>query len=162
MKPVKLDSEDIQRSSHLLPFLYNQSQLPTWLECMVQTLGNALLGATQHSASEKPSTTPLALQNEGSDLPPLREICVSDTHNATPALPPGDILIHAGDLTVHGTFDEVQAQLHWLPSQPHIHKITIARNHDIPLDEASNSYAHIGQCRRAEEIRLARNSAFAR
>ncbi|KAL6239895.1 hypothetical protein BDW75DRAFT_226928 [Aspergillus navahoensis] len=36
--------------------------------------------------------------------------CISDTHNATPSLPPGDILIHAGDLTAHGTFDELQAK----------------------------------------------------
>jgi Icc-related predicted phosphoesterase len=138
MIPGKLDSEDIQMNSHLLPSPYNQSQPPTWLECVVQTLCYALLGAPKHSAPEKPSTTPLVLQNDGDDLPPLRIICVSDTHNATPALPPGDILIHAGDLTAHGTFDEVQAQLYWLSSQPHTHKIVIAGNHDILLDEASD------------------------
>ncbi|KAL2820216.1 Metallo-dependent phosphatase-like protein [Aspergillus cavernicola] len=54
-------------------------------------------------------------------------------HNATPALPPGDILIHAGDLTAHGTFDEVHAQLRWLSF-----KLVIAGNHDILLDEASD------------------------
>ncbi|KAJ6092336.1 hypothetical protein N7467_004305 [Penicillium canescens] len=138
MKPGKLDAEDIQMNSHLLPSPYNQSQPPTWLERVVQTLCYALLGAPKHSAPEKPSTTQLALQNDGDDLPPLRIICVSDTHNATPALPPGDILIHAGDLTAHGTFDEVQAQLYWLSSQPHTHKIVIAGNHDILLDEASD------------------------
>ncbi|OKP11708.1 hypothetical protein PENSUB_2780 [Penicillium subrubescens] len=47
----------------------------------------------------------------------------------------GDILIHAGDLTAKGTFDEIQAQLRWLSSQPHRHKIVIAGNHDILLDE---------------------------
>ncbi|KAF9247769.1 transcriptional regulator family: Fungal Specific TF [Penicillium roqueforti] len=92
-------------------------------------------GATQ-SARQKPSTTPIPLPNNPSH-PPIRIICISDTHNATPPLPPGDILVHAGDLTAHGTFDEVQTQLHWLSSQPHTHKIVIAGNHDLILDEAS-------------------------
>lgn len=32
------------------------------------------------------------------------------------SIPPGDILLHAGDLTNYGTFDELQAQLMWLTS----------------------------------------------
>ncbi|EKV11049.1 hypothetical protein PDIG_47860 [Penicillium digitatum PHI26] len=81
------------------------------------------------------SSTPIHIPNN-SNLPPIRISCISDTHNATPPLPPGDILVHAGDLTAYGTFDEVQAQLHWLSSQPHKHKIVIAGNHDLILDEA--------------------------
>ncbi|KAK4865671.1 hypothetical protein LT330_009104 [Penicillium expansum] len=65
-------------------------------------------------------------------------MCISDTHNTTPNLPPGDITVHAGDLTAYGTFDEVQAQLYWLSSRPHTHKVFIAGNHDLILDEASN------------------------
>ncbi|KAI2785758.1 hypothetical protein POX_h09517 [Penicillium oxalicum] len=34
-------------------------------------------------------------------------ICISDTHNAQPPIPTGDILIHAGDLTQSGTFAEL-------------------------------------------------------
>ncbi|TVY78297.1 putative rhamnogalacturonate lyase C [Lachnellula suecica] len=63
-------------------------------------------------------------------------ICISDTHNAKPSLPDGDILLHAGDLSQYGTFDEIQAQLDWLNAQPHKHKIIIAGNHDLTLDEA--------------------------
>jgi hypothetical protein len=63
-------------------------------------------------------------------------VCVSDTHNKQPVLPPGDILIHAGDLTENGSFDEIQAGLTWLSSQPHQFKILIAGNHDVLLDEA--------------------------
>ncbi|TVY58781.1 putative rhamnogalacturonate lyase C [Lachnellula cervina] len=63
-------------------------------------------------------------------------ICISDTHNATPTLPDGDILLHAGDLSQYGLFDEIQAQLDWLNAQPHRYKIIIAGNHDIILDEA--------------------------
>lgn len=48
----------------------------------------------------------------------------------------GDILVHAGDLSQFGTFAEIQAQLSWLASQPHPHKIVIAGNHDLLLDAA--------------------------
>jgi hypothetical protein len=67
---------------------------------------------------------------------PIRIVCTSDTHNSTPNLPPGDILIHSGDLTQYGTFPEMQAQLDWLKSQTYPHKIVIAGNHDLILDKA--------------------------
>lgn len=62
-------------------------------------------------------------------------VCVSDTHNNFPILPAGDVLIHAGDLTENGSFAEVQAGLTWLSSQPFQHKLFIAGNHDVLLDE---------------------------
>lgn len=126
-------------NSHLLPFPYNQSKPPSWLERVTQPFSSVLLGMPKRSTQQKPPTTPIALQSPGDSLPPIRIICISDTHNRTPTLPPGDILVHAGDLTVHGTFDEVQLQLRWLSSQPHSHKIVIAGNHDILLDEASDT-----------------------
>ncbi|KAK3349851.1 Metallo-dependent phosphatase-like protein [Lasiosphaeria hispida] len=61
-------------------------------------------------------------------------VCISDTHNSQPRLPDGDVLIHAGDLTQIGSFEEIQATLDWLQSQPHRHKIVIAGNHDLLLD----------------------------
>lgn len=67
---------------------------------------------------------------------PTRIVCISDTHNTQPVLPPGDILLHAGDLTERGTFAELQAQLDWLNTQPHRHKVVIGGNHDAVLDEA--------------------------
>lgn len=126
-------------NNHLLPFPYNHSRPPTWLERAAQPLSNILLGEPKHSAPQKPPPGSIPLYNNGDDLPPIRVICISDTHNATLPLPPGDILIHGGDLTAHGTFDEVQAQLRWLSSQPHPHKIVIAGNHDIILDEACDA-----------------------
>lgn len=126
-------------NNHLLPFPYNQSRPPTWLERTVQPLSDAVLGSPKHLVPQQPSSTPTPLHDSGDDLPPIRILCVSDTHNATHPLPPGDILIHGGDLTAHGTFAEVQAQLRWLSSQPHPHKIVIAGNHDIVLDEACDS-----------------------
>ncbi|ERS98237.1 hypothetical protein HMPREF1624_05020 [Sporothrix schenckii ATCC 58251] len=67
---------------------------------------------------------------------PVRVVCVADTHNTQPVLPAGDVLIHAGDLTDRGSFAEVQAGLAWLAAQPHQHKILVAGNHDVLLDDA--------------------------
>ncbi|KAI9712941.1 MAG: hypothetical protein M1828_001500 [Chrysothrix sp. TS-e1954] len=68
--------------------------------------------------------------------PTVKIVCISDTHNTTPALPAGDLLLHAGDLTEKGSFAELQAQLDWLNTQPHIHKVVIGGNHDLLLDAA--------------------------
>lgn len=62
-------------------------------------------------------------------------VCISDTHCTQPVLPIGEILLHAGDLSNKGSFDEIQCQLDWLNRQPHPHKIVIAGNHDKLLDE---------------------------
>ncbi|KAF4462385.1 rhamnogalacturonate lyase C [Fusarium albosuccineum] len=67
---------------------------------------------------------------------PATIICISDTHDSQTQLPPGDILIHAGDLTQSGSLKELQATISWLSSQPHPHKIVVAGNHDILLDKA--------------------------
>ena len=65
----------------------------------------------------------------------IQIVTISDTHNTQPNLPAGDVLIHAGDLSENGSFDEIQKQLTWLSSQPHQYKICIAGNHDVLLDE---------------------------
>lgn len=75
------------------------------------------------------------ITNSSSIHNPIRVVCISDTHNNVPTLPAGDILIHAGDLTENGSFEEVQAGLTWLSSQPFQHKIFVAGNHDVLLDE---------------------------
>ncbi|KAF8864051.1 Metallo-dependent phosphatase [Acephala macrosclerotiorum] len=61
-------------------------------------------------------------------------VCVSDTHNQELELPDGDLLVHAGDLSKTGTLPELQAQLDWLNSQNHMHKVLIGGNHDRLLD----------------------------
>lgn len=71
----------------------------------------------------------------------VRVICISDTHNvhkSLPAVPSGDLLIHAGDLSNSGTKEEIHATLDWLQSHPHLHKIFIAGNHDCLFDEISS------------------------
>ncbi|KAF4307173.1 Metallo-dependent phosphatase [Botryosphaeria dothidea] len=69
--------------------------------------------------------------------PSVRVVCMSDTHTLTHDIPDGDILIHAGDLGNAGTVSELQAQIDWLDSLPHPHKIVVAGNHDTYLDPRS-------------------------
>jgi Icc-related predicted phosphoesterase len=65
----------------------------------------------------------------------LRIVCVSDTHGRHDRtdLPPGDLLIHAGDLTAHGKLEEVEPFNDWLGRIGHLyrHTIVIAGNHDF-------------------------------
>lgn len=63
-----------------------------------------------------------------------RIVCVSDTHNTTPPLPKGDILIHAGDLTNQGSLSELQKAVDWISKASYEAKIVVAGNHDITLD----------------------------
>jgi Icc-related predicted phosphoesterase len=77
-------------------------------------------------------------------LPPIsthrrktRIVCVSDTHNQTPSLPRGDVLIHAGDLTNQGSLSELKKTVTWLEKADFEAKIVVAgslsRNTPRPL-----------------------------
>ena len=92
---------------------------------------NPILFVAQWLYTHRPPSTTL----KPFGTAPVRTVCVSDTHNEQPRVPNGDILIHAGDLTVNGTFEELQLQLDWLNSLQHQHKIVIAGNHDLLLDQ---------------------------
>ena len=72
---------------------------------------------------------------------PIKVVCISDTHNQTVDLPPGDLLIHAGDTAKDGTVREIQAQIDWLDRQPHKHKVLVAGNHDSYFDPKSRPAA---------------------
>ncbi|MDC3332835.1 metallophosphatase domain-containing protein [bacterium] len=67
----------------------------------------------------------------------MRIVCISDTHNRHPTLtlPEGDVLIHAGDFTEDGTVSEITQFLKWFGNQSHRHKILIAGNHELCLDD---------------------------
>ena len=56
---------------------------------------------------------------------PITVVAISDTHNLQPDLPDGDLLLHGGDLTQRGSFEELQAQLDWLKGQKHHYKVII-------------------------------------
>lgn len=59
-----------------------------------------------------------------------RFVCISDTHNGTPngsfKLPPGDVLIHAGDLTNQGNYSELEKSIKWIEDADFEAKIIIA------------------------------------
>lgn len=57
-----------------------------------------------------------------------RIVCISDTHNQTPKLPRGDVLIHADDLTNQGSYSELQKKISWLEKADFEAKIVIAGN----------------------------------
>ncbi len=66
-----------------------------------------------------------------------RIVCVSDTHSfhRKTVVPDGDILIHAGDITLHGELEAVEDFDRWLGTLPHRHKVVIAGNHDFCFQE---------------------------
>lgn len=62
----------------------------------------------------------------------MKAVVISDTHNLHEylTLPPGDVLIHAGDFTRHGTVDEFKDFGGWLQGLPYKHIIVTYGNHD--------------------------------
>ncbi|KAF8078148.1 Metallo-dependent phosphatase-like protein [Lyophyllum atratum] len=63
-----------------------------------------------------------------------RFVCVSDTHSRIYAVPEGDVLLHAGDLSSWGHPEQLEVTLTWLRTLEHPCKIVIAGNHDLCLD----------------------------
>lgn len=75
-----------------------------------------------------------------SEKPPnhTRFVCFSDTHaleKGIQDIPPGDVLIHAGDFTNVGDSRDVRNFNAWLKLLPYQYKIVIAGNHDVSFDE---------------------------
>jgi calcineurin-like phosphoesterase family protein len=69
----------------------------------------------------------------------LTFVCLSDTHNRHRdllKLPPADVLVHTGDFTNCGTYEEVEDFVEWFASQPHQVKIVVPGNHDMMLNES--------------------------
>ncbi len=66
----------------------------------------------------------------------MRIVCISDTHNLCDGvkIPDGDLLIHAGDLTMQGKLDEIARAAAALRALPHRHKVVIAGNHDFGFE----------------------------
>jgi predicted phosphohydrolase len=67
----------------------------------------------------------------------MRIVCISDTHarHRLTAVPDGDILVHAGDVTRRGSLDDVEDFDRWLGTLPHRHKVVICGNHDFCFQE---------------------------
>jgi len=84
---------------------------------------------------------------EETPLPPhpgpgwTRFVCISDTHSRTYHVPPGDVLLHAGDLSSWGYPPQLATTIEWLKSLDHPIKIIVAGNHDLCLDRMSAEWA---------------------
>ncbi|MFO0547090.1 MAG: metallophosphatase domain-containing protein [Polyangiaceae bacterium] len=66
----------------------------------------------------------------------MRLVLLSDTHRQHDAIrvPPGDVLVHAGDFCGHGTVKQAEAFADFVVRQPHRYKVVIAGNHDRCLE----------------------------
>jgi hypothetical protein len=66
----------------------------------------------------------------------IRFVCLSDTHSIpmVQPIPPGDVLLHAGDFSVRGNSKSLIRFNALLDSLPHTHKIVIAGNHEDSFD----------------------------
>lgn len=66
-----------------------------------------------------------------------RFVCISDTHGYNPSeagfkLPPGDVLIHAGDLTNKGSMSELRKTMDWISNADYEIKIIVAGQFFLP------------------------------
>lgn len=106
----------------------------------------------------------LFLRGPATSKPPIpfqiRIICIADTHTHKPtALPDGDVLVHAGDLTNDGTFADIQDQIDWISSLPYEHKIVIAGNHDSWLDPRARRKTDVGKALRWGDVHYLQHSS---
>lgn len=91
----------------------------------------------------------------------IRIVCLSDTHTFKPdAVPAGDILIHSGDLTNAGSFEEIQDQIDFLSALPHKHKLVIAGNHDSYFDPKSRRQEDVGKEIRWGDVHYLQHSSI--
>ena len=72
----------------------------------------------------------------------MRFLAISDVHSAhlaLPLLPAADIFLYAGDITSHGSKNQVLDFRDWLAILPYRHKVVIAGNHDRYLGDNPGS-----------------------
>ncbi len=68
----------------------------------------------------------------------MKIIVISDTHGQHHNLevPPGDMVIHAGDVSRSGKESQIKEFLLWFEKLPHKYKIFVAGNHDWYFEKA--------------------------
>ena len=66
-----------------------------------------------------------------------RIVFISDTHcyHARVAIPDGDIVVHCGDFCSSGKAKQARSFARFFQALPHRHKVVIAGNHDICLED---------------------------
>lgn len=72
----------------------------------------------------------------------MKVVLISDTHgdHRQLDLPDGELLIHAGDVSSHGSPDEIDDFVDWYDNLAFTHKIVIAGNHDRSLESDDQVY----------------------
>lgn len=80
----------------------------------------------------------------------LRIVAMSDTHGMheqvqVPA--EANVIVHAGDMTGHGSLPEFIAFLDWFAAQPHQYKLCVPGNHDACVEK------HTVACKTEAEVR---------
>lgn len=67
----------------------------------------------------------------------MKIVCISDTHglHSKLTMPPGDVLVVAGDFCGYGTLPEISSFAYWLRQQPYRSIIVVAGNHDGPFEQ---------------------------
>lgn len=88
------------------------------------------------------------------DYEGLKIDLISDTHTQHDkiALPGGDFLICAGDISYQGTIKEIYTFLQWFAAQPYKHLILVPGNHDWGFEQAFGIFAD--ECKRKNIILL--------
>ena len=94
-----------------------------------------VLSADPEGFVEEVDVDTLAPEEQPPDT--LRLVIVSDTHHKEGGIvvPPGDVLIHAGDFTDTGELSQCVKFNQWLGTLPHKHKVVIAGNHETTFDK---------------------------
>ena len=71
----------------------------------------------------------------------MKFVAIADTHGQHNDLdlPPADVLIHAGDVSMRGTEAEIVDFIRWFKMQDYTHKILIAGNHDFYFERAADA-----------------------
>ncbi|GMR44836.1 hypothetical protein PMAYCL1PPCAC_15031, partial [Pristionchus mayeri] len=99
-----------------------------WEEIKEGRLQTAVVPDDDGAVNARPSTPFLTL------------VMISDTHCELGKMidqnliPPGDVLIHAGDITVHGDEQNLIKFNEELGRLPHPHKLVISGNHELGFD----------------------------
>ena len=73
----------------------------------------------------------------------MKIVATSDTHEQTPELPPGDLLIHAGDWSGYGQGHETKAFIKWMSSikKNYTHGvIAVPGNHERAIEPAQKEF----------------------
>lgn len=70
----------------------------------------------------------------------MKLVCLSDTQgqHARLTVPPGDMLVHAGDWS--SASEPLDDFFDWLEAQPHAHKVLIAGNHDFYPERCAEDF----------------------